>query len=296
MWRRFCRTNGRLPERAAEVTEPGRARLVRPGLCQAGWVAAFERLVSEALNAPFSGWDFSWLAARSTAGTLPWSYRREVARRAAAAETMLDMGTGGGEQLSQLSPRPRRTVATEAWPPNVAVAAGRLRPLGIAVVHDEGAPDNTAQNGNHRGRLPFGDGAFALVASRHEAFRATEVSRVLAPGGTFVTQQVDLHSYDDLYRLAGLDIPQQPGSWLPLAREQVEGAGLAVETAVCGEQRYEFHDIAAVVYYLRVVSWAIPGFSLDACTASLRAAHDTPQMWPVPVRLRRFLLTATKTR
>jgi hypothetical protein len=257
-------------------------------------VATFDELVSEALNAPFSGWDFSWLAARSTAGTLPWSYRREVARRAAAADAMLDIGTGGGERLSRLSPRPRLTVATEAWPPNVAVAAARLRPLGIPVVQDEGAPDNTGRSGNDRGRLPFRDGAFALVASRHEAFRAAEVSRVLALGGTFITQQVDFHSYDDLCPLVGLDVPQQSDSWLPLARQQVQDAGLAVETAVCGEQRLEFHDIAAVVYYLRVVSWAIPHYNLDACAARLRAAHDTPQMWPVPVLQRHFLLVATK--
>jgi hypothetical protein len=96
-------------------------------------VASFERLVREAMDAPFSGWDFSWLAARSRAGTLPWNYGREVARRAAAAEPMLDMGTGGGERLCRLSPRPRRTVATEAWPPNVAVAAGRLRPWPVPV-------------------------------------------------------------------------------------------------------------------------------------------------------------------
>jgi SAM-dependent methyltransferase len=259
-------------------------------------VAAFEELASEALDAPFSGWDFSWLAGRSTAGTLPWSYRREVARRAAAARTMLDMGTGGGERLSRLSPRPRLTVATEAWPPNVAVAAARLSPVGIPVVQDEGAPDNTGQGGNDRGRLPFRDGVFALVTSRHEAFRAAEVSRVLAPGGTFVTQQVDFHSYDDLCKLAGLEVPRQPGSWLPLARQQVEDAGLAVDTAVCGEQRLEFHDIGAVVYYLRVVSWAIPHYSLDTCAARLRAAHEAPHMWPVPVRQRRFLLIATKPR
>ena len=257
-------------------------------------MATFDELVSEALNAPFSGWDFSWLAARSTAGTLPWSYRREVARRAAVADAMLDIGTGGGERLSRLSPRPRLTVATEAWPPNVAVAAARLRPLGIPVVQDEGAPDNTGRSGNDRGRLPFRDGAFALVASRHEAFRAAEVSRVLALGGTFITQQVDFHSYDDLCPLVGLDVPQQSDSWLPLARQQVQDAGLAVETAVCGEQRLEFHDIAAVVYYLRVVSWAIPHYNLDACAARLRAAHDTPQMWPVPVLQRHFLLVATK--
>lgn len=258
-------------------------------------MATFEQLVSEALSAPFSGWDFSWLAARSNAGTLPWSYRREVASRAATAGSMLDMGTGGGERLSRLYPRPRRTVATEAWPPNVAVAAAKLRPLGIAVVRDEGAPDNTGQSGDDRGRLPFADGVFALVTSRHEAFRAAEISRVLAPGGMFITQQVDFHSYDDLRRLVGLDVPQQPDSWLPLAQQQVHEAGLDVETAVCGEQFQEFHDIAAVVYYLRVVSWAIPDFSLDACAARLRAAHSTPQMWPVPVRQRRFLLIATKT-
>jgi hypothetical protein len=114
-------------------------------VCEAGWVAGFEELVSEALKAPFSGWDFSWWAARSRAGTLPWSHRREVARRAAAADAMLDMGTRGGERLSRLSPRPRLTVATEAWPPKVAAAA-RLRPLGIPVVQDEGAPEDTERS------------------------------------------------------------------------------------------------------------------------------------------------------
>jgi SAM-dependent methyltransferase len=257
-------------------------------------MTTFDELVAEALTAPFSGWDFSWLTTRSTAGRLPWSYRSEVRRRAATADAMLDMGTGGGERLARLSPRPRRTVATEAWPPNVAVAAARLRALGIPVIQDEGAPDNTGPHGNGRGRLPFRDGGFTLVTSRHEAFRATEVSRVLAPGGTFVTQQVDFHSYDDLRALLGLEVPSQPESWLPLAREQVEDAGLAVLEAARGEQRNEFHDVAAVVYYLRVVSWAIPQYRLDECAATLRSVHETPAMWPVVIRQRRFLLIAAK--
>jgi SAM-dependent methyltransferase len=257
-------------------------------------MTTFDELVAEALNAPFSGWDFSWLAARSTAGRLPWSYRSEVGRRAARADAMLDMGTGGGERLARVSPRPRRTVATEAWPPNVGIAAARLRPLGIPVIQDEGAQDNTGPRWNDRGRLPFRDGAFTLVTSRHEAFRAAEVSRVLAPGGTFVTQQVDFHSYDDLRELLGLEVPPQAESWLPLARRQVEDAGLAVLAAVRGEERHEFHDVAAVVYYLRVVSWAIPQYSLDGCAARLRGAHETPATWPVLVRQRRFLLIAAK--
>src|SRR6516165_2957989 len=103
-----------------------------------GRVPTFEELEAEALAAPFSGWDFSWLDQRSTDEPLPWSYPEEVARYSGSAATMLDMGTGGGELLGQMRPRPVRTVATEGWPPNVPVAAARLRPLGIPVVRDEG--------------------------------------------------------------------------------------------------------------------------------------------------------------
>ena len=255
---------------------------------------AFDDLVAEALAASFSGWDFSWLGPAPKVGRLPWSYRREVARRAALSDTMLDMGTGGGEWLSRLAPRPRRTVATEAWPPNVPVAAGLLRPLGVAVIQDEGAPDNMAEDGPDRGRLPLRDGAFGLVANRHEAFQAAEVARVLAPGGIFITQQVDFHGYDDLYQIVGLDVPEQPESWLPLAVQQVRDAGLTVDAAVRGAERHELRDVGALVYYLRVVSWAIPEYSLDACRGALRAAHDRPEIWPVPFHQRHFLLVASK--
>jgi hypothetical protein len=120
------------------------------------------------------------------------------------------------------------------------------------------------------------------------------VSRVLAPGGTFVTQQVDFHSYDDLYRLLGLAAPEQPDSWLPLARQQVREAGLIMQAAVRGEERHEFRDVGALVYYLRVVSWAIPAYSLDACRSALRAAHEAAELWPASFRQRHFMLVAAK--
>jgi SAM-dependent methyltransferase len=257
-------------------------------------VATFEELVAEAQAAPVSGWDFSWLTAReSTAGSLPWNYRAEVARHAADAASLLDMGTGGGEWLARLTPRPTRTVATEAWPPNVPVAARRLRQAGIPVVQDEGPPDNAAQDGI-RGRLPFRDGAFTLVINKHEAFLAAEVSRVLAPGGTFVTQQVDTRTYDGLYHALGLPVPEQPSSWLPLARRQLRDAGLTVRRAEAGEQLERFADVAAIIYYLRLVSWAVPGFTVERFEGRLRQLHDTPAAWPVTVRQRRFLVAAAK--
>jgi SAM-dependent methyltransferase len=254
-------------------------------------MATFEDLEAEALTAPFSGWDFSWLDAKTRNAPLPWHYPDEVARHAGTARTMLDMGTGGGEMLSTL-PRPERTVATEAWPPNVPIAANRLRPLGVGVVQYQGGPDNGAQLGAIPDVMPFKDGAFDLVINRHESFSAAEVARIMAPGGVFVTQQVDYGNDDDLYRLLGLEVPEEPTSWLPLAEEQVAGAALRTLTARTGTQLTQFHDIAAVIYYLRVVGWAIPEYSRER----LRAAWADQDRWPADVRARRFLLIAEKER
>ena len=258
-------------------------------------MTSFDKLMAEGLSAPVAGWDFSWLNARSVTTGLPWSYRDEVSSRMAAAAALLDMGTGGGEWLSALSPRPARTVATECWPPNVPVAGRRLHPLGVGVVQAAGAPDNMAadRGGPDDGSLPFRDAAFGMVINRHEAFDAGEVARVLAPGGRFVTQQVDYHSDDDLLRLLGVAVPAQPDSWLPLAERQVAGAGLTIAVARRGEETQLFADVSAVVYYLRIVSWVVDGRQPEAFRPQLRRAHDGAS-WPLPVRRPHFLLVAAK--
>ena len=45
-----------------------------------------------------------------------------------------------------------------------------------------------------------------------ESFLAVEVSRVLAPGGSFVTQQVDYHDNEDLAQILGIETPEEPDS------------------------------------------------------------------------------------
>jgi SAM-dependent methyltransferase len=262
---------------------------------QAGPVAGFDELVTEALAAPFSGWDFSWLDRRSWTEPLPWDYSSRVAALARSARTMLDMGTGSGEALSGLPYRAPRTIATEAWPPNVPVAGRRLLPLGIPVIQDEAARDNMDQNGvNDGGRLPFRDGSLDLICNRHESFLAPEVSRVLAPGGTFVTQQVDYHDHDDLAQILEIETPDEPDSWIGPAERQVTGAGLVIEEAARADQRTRFDDIAAVVFYLKAVSWSIPGYSFEKYRDRLRALYEDASAWPVVTSGHRFLLVASK--
>jgi len=259
-------------------------------------VADFNELVTEAMTAPFSGWDFSWLDRRSRSEPLPWDYSTRVAALASGARTMLDMGTGGGEVLSRLPARARRTVATEAWPPNVPVAGQRLLPLGIPVLQNEGARDNMDQDGaTDGGRLPFRDGSLELICNRHESFLAAEVSRVLAPGGRFVTQQVDYRDNEDLAQILGIEMPEEPDTWIGLAERQVTEAGLVIEEAARADERLYFDDIAAVVYYLNAVSWSIPGYSLDKHRDRLRVLHQDASAWPVMTRVTRFLLIASKS-
>lgn len=261
---------------------------------------SFDEQVALAASAPFTGWDFRWMNARTTlTRPLPWSMSDEVSALAAGARRMLDLGTGGGEWLSGLGARPERTAATESWDVNAAVAAARLRPLGIPVIRSAPAPENSSAEGitdgpDRTSRLPFRDRVFDLVTARHEAFRADEVSRVMSSGGSFVTQQVDYHNYDDLYDLLGLRPPDYPRSWLPLAIGQLMSAGLEVRLAMSGEQHRRFPDVSTVIYYLRVVSWAVPGHGLTDLLPRLRRASENAGRWPLTVRYRRFLVIATK--
>jgi SAM-dependent methyltransferase len=175
---------------------------------------SFDRLLDEADALPIAGWDLSVLGDRIVIGALPWDFDEIVASHARMAPDLLDIGTAGGEWLAGLRARPARTVATEGWPPNVEVAARRLRPLSVTVVATEPAADNVDQVAHEsRGRLPFPSESFSLVTSRHEAFIAREVSRVLVPDGVFLTQQVG-GDYRDFYD--ALELPPPPAAQTPV--------------------------------------------------------------------------------
>src|SRR5438128_4446258 len=170
---------------------------------------------------PFVGWDFSWLRGRVDAEPLPWDYTATVVEHARRSPDLLDLGTGGGEWLASLGYRAPRTVATEAWPPNVEIARHRLEPLGVDVVQVDPARDNTGRPiEGVASQLPFPDRSFHLIVDRHESFEVTEVARILVAGGWFVTQQVDAGNDREYRALFGIDEPE-PGaearwaSWMP---------------------------------------------------------------------------------
>ncbi|MFF3329069.1 methyltransferase domain-containing protein [Streptomyces sp. NPDC002888] len=230
----------------------------------------FEDFVAEGAAVPTAGWDFSWFEGRATEARPSWGYAVSLAERLAAATAALDIQTGGGEVLDFALGRavkaPVLTVATEGWPPNVAKATTLLRPRGIAVV---AAPEDAP--------LPFADGTFDLVSSRHPvSAQWDEIARVLRPGGSYFAQHVGPRSVFELVEHFLGPQPEATSSNRHPDNERAgaEAAGLEVVDLRAERLRVEFHDIAAVVHFLRKVIWMVPGFTVEAYESQLRALHE----------------------
>ncbi|MBN6041365.1 class I SAM-dependent methyltransferase [Amycolatopsis sp. 195334CR] len=226
----------------------------------------FERLLAEGEAEPVEGWDFSWFDGRATEERPSWGYSRLLADRLSAAGIALDLQTGGGEVLTSAARGGTRLVATEGWPPNAAIAAQRLRRLGGSVVLAA-----------HDGLIPFRDATFDLVTGRHLIVEPwAEIARVLRPGGTFLTQGVGMGSNRELYEFF---LGPQPGDnntdegAADRAAERARAAGLDVLDVRHEKLRVVFHDVGAVVYFLRKVLWTVPDFTVAKYRPRLAELH-----------------------
>ncbi|WP_189953887.1 class I SAM-dependent methyltransferase [Streptomyces alanosinicus] len=232
---------------------------------------SFEDLVAEGAAAPTEGWDFSWFEGRASEERPSWGYAVSAGERLAHARAALDIQTGGGEvldfALSRAEPaRPPLAAATEGWPPNVAKATALLRPRGVVVV---AAPDDAP--------LPFADETFDLVLSRHPVRPFwDEIARVLRPGGTYFAQHVGPASVFELVEYFLGPQPEQVRTARDPEHERAdaEAAGLQVAGLRAQRLRMEFHDIAAVVHFLRKVVWMVPGFTVEEYEPRLRTLHE----------------------
>ncbi|MGB3335438.1 MAG: class I SAM-dependent methyltransferase [Mycobacterium sp.] len=247
---------------------------------------SFDDLVAEAATAPVDGWDFSWLDGRATEQRPSWRYQRLMSQRLAAASAGLDLQTGGGEVLAGAEAFPPAMAATESWPPNAARATRLLHPRGVVVV---ATPDHPP--------LPFADGAFDLVTSRHPiVVWWSEIARVLKPGGSYLAQHIgpgtvgELADYFDApppARHAASDVAGQVA--------EAKAAGLQPADARMERLRVEFFDVGSVIYFLRKVIWIVPGFTADGYLDRLRALHDLIETdGPFVAHATRVLIDAKK--
>ncbi|MCK2242870.1 MULTISPECIES: class I SAM-dependent methyltransferase [unclassified Crossiella] len=248
---------------------------------------SFDDLVTEAAEVSVDGWDFSWLDGRASEERPSWGYQRAMGERMAAARTALDIQTGGGEVLAGVPRLAEQTYATESWEPNLAKARELLAPRGARVLLDADEPP-----------LPFADNTFDLVVSRHPVTTWwAEIARVLAPGGTYFSQQVGPASVFELveYFLGPQPESVRNGRNPEDAKAAAEAVGLEVRELRLEKLRTEFHDIGAVIYFLRKVIWMVPGFTVTDYLPTLRRLHERIRaQGPFLAHTTRFLIEAAK--
>ncbi|MFC5287208.1 methyltransferase domain-containing protein [Actinokineospora guangxiensis] len=218
----------------------------------------FEQLVAEGESVPTDGWDFSWFAGRATEQRPGWGYAALLADRMSRASAAADLQTGGGEVVAT-APRVPRQFATETWPPNAALACRRL-PGALVVQVAEHSP------------LPFRTASLDLVTSRHPTYTPwPEITRVLRPGGTVLTQQIGHGTNRELSEFFLGPLP--PPRSTVYDRRRTLG-DLDVHTLTEATCRVEFFDVAAVIHFLRKVIWTVPDFTVARHHDRLRAMHD----------------------
>jgi SAM-dependent methyltransferase len=247
--------------------------------------STLEELLTEGASVPVEGWDFSWFEGRATEERPPWGYARLMASRLAGAAAAADIQTGGGEVLAEVPRPPPLLAATESWTPNLAVARENLRGMGAAVV---AAADAAG--------LPFAGASFDLVVSRHPTVTVwAEIARVLAPGGTYLSQQVGAGS---LRELTDFMMGPQPVSDARSVDRAVAGArraGLVTVDVRQASLRTAFGDVGAVVHFLRKVPWIVPGFTVDRYRVRLGALHEQVcARGPFVAHAERFLIEARR--
>ncbi len=198
----------------------------------------------------FSGWGSFGIAVRSLGPAVPWDYDALARETVATASAVLDLETGGGERLLAIAEGlPGRSItATEAWHINVPIAAARLKEIGAAVV----------RCASTRVALPFRAESFVLVLNRHGAVVPSEIGRVLRPGGTFLTQQIDPGDWPELPRHFPRTTIWSANDYQVRAAE-FERLGFQVE---CQRHDYTvaYGTIADLAFNLAVTPWTIPGF------------------------------------
>lgn len=231
------------------------------------------------------GWDFSRLDGRLISDDPWWDFDGDCLSDMRRAARIADLGTGGGERLVRLlgevSAEGRRIVATEGWEPNLPVARDRLAQHGVEVLWYD------PERGE---RMPLADAALDLVMSRHEAIDASEIVRVLAPGGKLLTQQVDGHDAEEIHQWFGEDYVY-PHVTSNRYVKDLEASGMRVDVVDDWQGSMGFVDVEALVTYLALVPWDAPNFTVDAHADRL-AALDSER--PIRVTQRRFRVYATK--
>jgi len=236
---------------------------------------------------PFEGWDFSHIKGRFKEGDPDWNYKSTAKKLIKKSNSVLDMATGGGEGFSEILSvfNPKKAIAIEGYKPNVSVAGKNLQKHGVKVIYS-----------NEAKKLPFYKGDFDLVLNRHGGLapNLNELARIIAPGGIFLTQQVDGRNLKDLMKEFGVK-PKWEFNTLSNVTKNLKKAGFEIVDSKVWKGKTTFKDVGALIYFLKAIPWIVDNFSVKKHLTILEKLQKRIQKkGKLEFTARRFLILAKK--
>ncbi|KAB8126113.1 class I SAM-dependent methyltransferase [Gracilibacillus oryzae] len=126
-----------------------------------------------------NGWDFSSI--KSYSEGVQWDFYEEVLKRGENTDVLLDIGTGGGENLVRIAPSLFFLIGID-------LSTGMLETARFNLKKSRASNVKFFQMSSDE--LQFPAGFFDIVSSCHAPFSSKEIVKVLKNDGWFLTQQV----------------------------------------------------------------------------------------------------------
>jgi SAM-dependent methyltransferase len=180
---------------------------------------------------PRQGWDFSCMNVLRQ--PVPWSYHNLVVRYLRPNDSVLDIGTGGGETFSRLATSFGCGLGLDI--------DGRMIELAVA--------NSTSGNIRFRvgsARLAAISETFDVILDRHAPFDLDAIAAHLKPAGYFVTQQIGERNMACVRAALGQE-KTQPSIY----RQAFAASGLRLLAFLEYDVEYVVRDIESLLFWLR---------------------------------------------
>jgi len=212
------------------------------------------------------GWDFSRM--RTDRDPVPWDYAAIVRGYLRATDHVLDIATGGGEQFLALASAFERGIGID-------IDAGRL--LTARANIPTAWRDRISLQVMDTHNLRFADATFDVVLNRHAPIAVGEISRVLKPGGYFITQQVATGNMANLAMEFGSPLTPRPTQQLPVIGGEFEMQDCRIVAHGMYDVHYFVQDVASLIFWLKAVC--------NPDGMNVAETFDIEKHWPVLDRI-----------
>lgn len=227
------------------------------------------------------GWDFSRM--NTVHPPTPWDYTAIVRSLLRPTDSIIDIGTGGGERLLELRTNARSLLGVDSDDQMIIRARTNSDAIGAMNVHFAVGTGREVE------------GPFDMAINRHASIEPHIVHRLLAPGAPFITQQVGEHNMANVK--AAFQRLDQGGPTVQPA--MFTETGFTVQRFAEYNVDYVIRDIDSLIFWLQALDIAHSDFDgfdperdVDAINDLLSSSLTAEGL---VTNEHRYLLVATRT-